>query len=246
MFTCQRKTRRRPSKQAKVYYAGVPQGHFERINNNVSGVLRHYLKESESFVKTLTDGAQPNYGSLTCLDIEKHAFAFEDGPLRHLRIKTTSEEFTSVSDAIHDLSFVAQEPSDYVSMLNNECFGSPPENWQIENTQLRNNSPKVQSRFRIYQILRDLDPIVREKINRAIRAGATASLTEVELSSVTKAGWVLDTAGNRIDQASIEDVRNILGGLHSKKRTQKALIANLPAPAALAIPDDACHHQTRV
>ncbi|WP_232054905.1 DNA cytosine methyltransferase [Leminorella richardii] len=28
----------------------------------------------------------------------------------------------------------------------------------------------------------------------------------------------------------------------TKKQTQKALNANLPAPAALSIPDDACHY----
>ncbi|CAM3147581.1 DNA (cytosine-5-)-methyltransferase [Vibrio rarus] len=35
----------------------------------------------------------------------------------------------------------------------------------------------------------------------------------------------------------------------TKKQTQKALIAGLPAPAALSIPDDACHydeHEFRV
>ena len=33
-----------------------------------------------------------------------------------------------------------------------------------------------------------------------------------------------------------------LGSLATKKQTQRALIADKPAPAALSIPDDACHY----
>jgi DNA (cytosine-5)-methyltransferase 1 len=37
-------------------------------------------------------------------------------------------------------------------------------------------------------------------------------------------------------------VSNILSQLYTKKQTQRALSPNEPAPAALSIPDDACHY----
>ncbi|AEA96430.1 DNA cytosine methyltransferase [Alteromonas mediterranea] len=45
------------------------------------------------------------------------------------------------------------------------------------------------------------------------------------------------------------ELENYLKAHPTKKQTQKALIANSPAPAALSIPDDACHyddHELRV
>lgn len=53
---------------------------------------------------------------------------------------------------------------------------------------------------------------------------------------------MLDLEGNRIDKPTNKQVRQILGSLHTKKQTQKALRASEPAPAALSIPDDACHY----
>ncbi|WP_249364420.1 DNA cytosine methyltransferase, partial [Pseudoalteromonas ruthenica] len=38
---------------------------------------------------------------------------------------------------------------------------------------------------------------------------------------------------------------NFLKAHPTKKQTQKALIADAPAPAALSIPDDACHYDER-
>ena len=39
-----------------------------------------------------------------------------------------------------------------------------------------------------------------------------------------------------------EKLVRYLASLKTKKQTQRALVANLPAPAALSIPDDACHY----
>ena len=41
---------------------------------------------------------------------------------------------------------------------------------------------------------------------------------------------------------SMADARLAIDGLRTRKRTQRALRAGLPAPAALSIPDDACHY----
>ena len=57
---------------------------------------------------------------------------------------------------------------------------------------------------------------------------------------------MLDTTGEKIDFPSKKKILGILSQLYTKKQTQRALIANDPAPAALSIPDDACHYYESV
>ena len=54
--------------------------------------------------------------------------------------------------------------------------------------------------------------------------------------------WVLSLQGEVIENPTQDDVMDILGQLYTKKQTQRSLNAAFPAPAALSIPDDACHY----
>ncbi len=54
--------------------------------------------------------------------------------------------------------------------------------------------------------------------------------------------WIIDISGNILSKPTDKEILNVLCKLYTKKQTQKALIANEPAPAALSIPDDACHY----
>jgi DNA (cytosine-5)-methyltransferase 1 len=49
-------------------------------------------------------------------------------------------------------------------------------------------------------------------------------------------------SGTKLPKPSEEQVLETLDQLFTKKQTQRALIPNDPAPAALSIPDDACHY----
>lgn len=218
---------------------------FEKLKDKVSEPLAHYFAEAESFVHKLANGTHPLYGSLTCLDVEKNYDVFDNSILSSLRKFTTTDSLVTVKEAIDDLSSDGAKPSDYVFDLNHRHFLPPDGDWEIENTELRKNSPKVRSRFRVYQLLRDLEPHSRTRISQAIKLGETTNLTDADLLGLSKSGWVLDTAGNKLNDASPDELRVLLRKLHSKKQTQRALVPNSPAPAALSIPDDACHYSER-
>ena len=81
--------------------------------------------------------------------------------------------------------------------------------------------------------------------NLYIKAREISTMIDDDLWALSRSGWVLDTAGNKVDEASPDELRLILSELHSKKQTQRALSPNAPAPAALSIPDDACHYDER-
>ena len=70
-------------------------------------------------------------------------------------------------------------------------------------------------------------------------------ISESTLKSLTNY-WLLDLDGRQIIKPSLTQTIGILSALHTKKQTQKALIAGLPAPAALSIPDDACHYHESI
>ena len=58
---------------------------------------------------------------------------------------------------------------------------------------------------------------------------------------------LLDSDGKTLANFSKKSqVLKYLSMLATKKQTQRALIANKPAPAALSIPDDACHYDIRL
>jgi DNA (cytosine-5)-methyltransferase 1 len=47
----------------------------------------------------------------------------------------------------------------------------------------------------------------------------------------------------KIEKPSLKQIIKLVASLKTKKQTQRVLIANQPAPAALSIPDDACHYE---
>ena len=53
---------------------------------------------------------------------------------------------------------------------------------------------------------------------------------------------MLDLTGTKLSKPTEKQALDILRQLYTKKQTQRALIENDPAPAALSIPDDACHY----
>ena len=76
--------------------------------------------------------------------------------------------------------------------LNYRHFLSPERGWEIKNAGYRNNSPKVQSRFRLYRLLRDLDAQPRiENLPIIDEQAETSTITDDDLWALSRSGWVL-------------------------------------------------------
>jgi DNA (cytosine-5)-methyltransferase 1 len=58
--------------------------------------------------------------------------------------------------------------------------------------------------------------------------------------------WLLDISGNKLKRPKMEQIETIVSCLKTKKQTQRVLLPEIPAPAALSIPDDACHYSESI
>jgi len=93
-----------------------------------------------------------------------------------------------------------------------------------------------------------LEPAARREISSFIRTGKQESLSDSTVKELfsNEDNWLVMPG---LDGKSLvpfpkrgQDKKlDALKSMMTKKQTQRALIASQPAPAALSIPDDACH-----
>ena len=147
----------------------------------------------------------------------------------------------SVKDAIDDLSNPMDEPSLYAEFINKTLsiptMSNQPE---IANHAYRVNTHIVKRRFRIYQVLSQVDPSVKNEVTKLLR-GTINELPLNYLEQLIGYDFLLhsDSLGKL---PSTSALNKYLKEHLTKKNSQKALIADKPAPSALSIPDDICHY----
>ncbi len=235
---------------------GVPQNRprfiMIAVRHNVLNSIKKTFNESEKnlfrgaleLYKAIKQGNDPVLGELpfNYFDANKPAERdiFKESFLAPL---VTFEETSqvSVSEALDDLKINSKPPkSKYVKNLNKTFSDLLSKKSTLKNHELRSNSPLVQRRFRLYQIMQKAGkPYSKEIFN--ILKGESCELSESAWLIFSKFEY-LNSDGNDYKFKTKNNFISYLQAHPTKKQTQKALIANEPAPAALSIPDDACHY----
>ncbi|RUO48268.1 DNA (cytosine-5-)-methyltransferase [Pseudidiomarina aquimaris] len=236
-------------------FAGVPQNRprfilmafredfFKKwMGKNESQTHTLLFKSSINFFEKLNIiGIEPQYGDLKYFDSSKP----QDRELMNASFlyQLQSINEVTVRDAIDDLK--ENHPSlqsEYVSYLNN--LFNMPSGEKLFNHEKRSNSPTVQRRFRIYQILQQLN---ESKVTRNVM-----DLLKGQCRSLSYDSWIhlrsfkfKLQSGELAHFGSKEELEQYLLCHPTKKQTQKALNPDQPAPAALSIPDDGCHYDER-
>ena len=152
----------------------------------------------------------------------------------------------NVKDAIDDLRInkkSVSKKSDFVVELNKEFELKLGKAKKILNHEPRANSEKVKRRFRVYQILRDCsNTTIKEVVGILKQEGC-------ELSESAWGELMLKNFYKQTEEyGKFQKVGALVDFLKlhpTKKQTQKALDPTSPAPAALSIPDDACHYHVK-
>ncbi|MFA0226418.1 DNA cytosine methyltransferase [Vibrio splendidus] len=159
-----------------------------------------------------------------------------------------AENEVSVKEALDDLKIHnPAQPSVFIRQLN-QTFSCLSEHPAGLNHDFRNNSPLVQRRFRLYQVLQQVDDRKVKNAVFSILKGKADTLPD-DIWATLSGFEYLHENQELYAFASKLEFEQYLHAHPTKKQTQKALIANNPAPAALSIPDDACHydeHELRV
>jgi DNA (cytosine-5)-methyltransferase 1 len=165
------------------------------------------------------------------------------------KIITKQEDFITVKDAIDDFLEHSESQSLYKNELDN-LFKSFKESNGVLNFELRNHSSITKARFRFYQNL-ELLPIDKKKELLKLLTPDKKGDEDISIlfESIKKFNYLLPVANQKkLEDRKINDFKEFIdftGLISTKKRSQRALKKNAPAPAQLTIPDDICHYDSQ-
>lgn len=205
------------------------------ILNSFNPMEKNLFSTGIELARLIKDGHCPEMGVLECFDVEKHEEFYNNTFLSGL-IEFKGNEI-NVMQAINDLCS-NDKASNYVNEINN-ILGSKVN--VIENFEPKMNSDAVQRRFRIYQILTNVSKKT-EKETKEILKGKSSELSDSAYLELFKHSFLFINEYELRKAKDHDEILFLLRNHQTKKQTQKALNPALPAPAALSIPDDACHY----
>ena len=220
--------------------------------------VKELFDESSAFLEKVGAGKEPVIGDLIVRDVEKYFgpeinSIYRSELFRDLVINPLAEkmgkELVSVEDAIDDLRASSVIPSQYVEYINKEAFANRPileqENHDFRNHKRKGRPSVVESRFRLYQIISQLkSPRGEKEVSNYLRTQNLSGLSNETLEEMMGKRFLFPDGSRDFCENKAELIA-FLDQLSTKKQTQKALIRDKPAPAALSIPDDACHYNGR-
>ena len=226
---------------------GIRANYFETISVRFNQTEEELFKQSLTFYDLANElGEKLEFGHLKFFDSTKTNDLpyFQNSFLEHL----VNNNEVSVHEAIDDLKIHnPSEPSEFVVNLNRRFDRLIPR-LEVLNHDLRSNNPLVKRRFRLYQVLQSVS---QRSVTKSV-----FSVLKHEGKEITQEAWTtlskykfLHENGELYLFETKREFEHYLEAHPTKKQTQKALIADSPAPAALSIPDDACHydeHELRV
>lgn len=231
-------------------YAGVPQNRprfillglradiFNALEPTFNAAELALFEKSLTFFRKASAEQDLALVDLPCFDVAKPTDRklFQSSFLN--TVVTHTDGYVTVSDAIDDLR-LNTPPSPFVDQLR-QTFASVLTERPLRNHELRANTPLVKRRFRLYQVLQRVDKDTRERVLSVLKQEAH-DLSDADWSRLSAFDYLLENGAF----ARFANKQEFLSFLHrhpTKKQTQKALLADQPAPAALSIPDDACHY----
>lgn len=231
-------------------FAGVPQNRprfvLIGLRSDFYKAINHTFNESEislfsqpiKFFNSIQAGNQVEVHELYCREIMKEA-DFKLISTSFLRsIATNNTDFVTVEEAIDDLRTYNNNSPYPLNLLTTFAHVLPKRT--MRNHEKRKNSGLVQRRFHLYQILNYLDNDTKKEVINVLQ-GQSHEISNEAWDSLSKHYYLVDTEHLvRFDNKT--ELISLIQELKTKKQTQRALVANQPAPAALSVPDDVCHY----
>lgn len=220
---------------------------FEALRPGLNEAEEALFESSGQFFKTVRAGGATTHKDLAVWDLntndETTWSLYRSSFLAPLAVR--HGDYVSVQEAIGDLEVeTPHRPSSFVRNLN-RTFN--PLVARVKDTDLTNrmidNQPRVRRRFRIYQVMAQPHvPQATRTMLSAFIAGKRDHISDEAWESLRNEEFLLET--NDFARFQTKDAFEAYLREHlTKKQTQRALIGDDPAPAALSIPDDACHYK---
>jgi DNA (cytosine-5)-methyltransferase 1 len=209
---------------------------FETLKTVLPDAELKLLESSAKFFDKVRAGEPVHIGDLQVIDVDKNLGIFRETFLKSL----VNCRPPSVKQAIDDLRGPGLKKSAYVRKLT-ELLGSQLQERLTKNHDFRTHKLKTARRFRIYQVLNNVSPETATATLNILKRKKEA-LEDKAWKELRQHDFYIDEnkAFHRFKTKS--ELELFLASHQTGKHSQKALISEDPAPAALSIPDDACHY----
>jgi DNA (cytosine-5)-methyltransferase 1 len=227
-----------PQNRPRFILLGIRSDLITKLHTTFNKSEKQLLEQPISFYTKITEGNEVSLSDLSYRDISKPSDLniFDSTFLSPL---STNKNFVSVRDAINDLSSKAGKTSQYPTDLDT-TFAHLLRNKKIANHELRKNNDLVRRRFRVYQLIEAQSGASKKEVLDVMQ-GRSNLISISTWGNFSDKEFLLES-GAFDTFKSKKSFTAFLQRHSTKKRTQKALNAAQPAPAALSIPDDACHY----
>jgi DNA (cytosine-5)-methyltransferase 1 len=231
-------------------FAGVPQNRprfillgtrldiLEKLKNTFNESEKKLFEQPLEFYLKAKSGEDLSLDTLNYRDVTKS----EDFMLLEssfLKYVVYTKEFVSVKKAIDDLKNGTKKGSAYSRHLDS-TFAEVLSGRPLRNHELRTNNDLVKRRFRLYQIIESKKNDIKKSVLSVLK-GEAHDIDNNTWLTIKSEDFLLEN-GKFGKFRSKNEFLKFLDNHRTKKQTQKALNHNQPAPAALSIPDDACHY----
>jgi DNA (cytosine-5)-methyltransferase 1 len=228
-----------PQNRPRFILLGIRADIFKQLKKTFNVSEKALLKQPEEFFHKTKNGEDADLESLTYRDVTRvdDLKLFKGSFLRSVVVR--EENYVTVKEAIDDLRNSNTARSSFSDSLH-VTFSKVLRKNPMRNHELRANTDLVRRRFRLYQILQSVDNSTKNNVLKILK-GTSFDLSDDDWEVLKLAEYFVEP-GVFVRFKNKEELLSFLVRHPTKKQTQKALIANQPAPAALSIPDDGCHY----
>jgi DNA (cytosine-5)-methyltransferase 1 len=227
-----------PQNRPRFILIGLRSDLCKKVQLNLTVEEQKIFDISLNFLNKEQSGIQVHLEDLSFWDTmnAQHTSFFKDSFLSPL---IADSNYVSVKESIDDLRLDSIQDSKFNQKLKS-VFKKVIKAKPLSNHEFRTNSPKVKRRFQIYQVLNELSSHSKLEIEGLLK-GRTENISEETWLEIK--GFEFNVSGKKSKCFRIKsELIEFILEHKTKKRTQKALIADKPAPATLSIPDDTCHY----
>ena len=228
-----------PQNRPRFILIGVRKDFFNKLTPTFNKEERELFAQPLEFFNRTNNGAEIELNSLRYRDVSNPAdlLLFKNSFLKSLVLYT--DKFVTVSNAIDDLRNNGDTKATFPKNLS-VIFSKVLPKHKMRNHEHRTNSDLVRRRFRIYQVLQQVDNATHKQV-LSILKGEANELSTSDWKQLAGFEYLIESGKFHTFKSKAMFLA-FLKRHPTKKQTQKALLANQPAPAALSIPDDGCHY----
>ena len=226
-----------PQNRPRFILIGIRYDEYERLRPSLNDAEIELFAPSKLILDRVSKKQHIEVSEFACFDYHKTEH------LELLRQTFLGELFShrevSVADAIGDLLPKSGGTSKYVTSLN-QRYDFLGRSSVLKNHEFRKNSDLVKKRFRLYQVLNEVNKSISSQVLKVL-SGKENKIGLDAWDTLTQFSYYQGN-GHSDKFENLELFLSYLRSLKTKKHSQRALVAEKPAPAALSIPDDVCHY----